>query len=835
MTEDRRADIARALFEVKEVLANKGELHGLCPAHDDRNKPSFSYNYKKDLCNCMACQFKGDLVDLWCHVHGKSRDNGGFKAFCEEFKIQKDDQHSPPFTPDLPKAPKPKSEKEPPAEDLPPIPWEQFDALPELPDEWVERLAAERGWSRDVIEQMRLRLYIHTKDRQKLFQVRMPFGQRRVAIPIPDDDGNLVNIRFYLPWDRGADDVKICSCNKRGEARLFPPPSRWGTGPLWQVEGEPDLFCALSQGLNAVTKTTGAGIWKDEWTEHFQGREVINCYDADKVGLAGNEKAGLKLAPVVSLFRWIRWPSLMFDSTPHPLDDPKQKFSEFVLTEGAGWPVNHGEDLTDFFIKRGLGVADLKGLLATAGTFAPPDKKPDIDPGLRRFFKGRKFMPALLTKAIMQDIEIVSDPLTGLVYRWEGRFWEQYDLQYIRNKALQMLAEEGNSAKASDVAGMVRDLSVLPAGRKLNNHEDLICLESGMFNLRTGSLLPHSKEYFATYMLPIKFDPKNVPDCPTWKRCLDQWMGDPAAILESQKFAGYCLTRETRYEKMLILYGPGGDGKSKWMNTIKALTGADNVSHIPMGRLEDQFYLSRLVDKLINMSTEIESKAMQSQEIKAIVSGDPICASFKNQTPFDFTPFCKLIYSTNKLPKMLDNSDGFFRKIMIIKFEGQFVKRGEADLFLQEKLLEELPGIFAWALMGLVKLREQGFTESGSMKDTLATYKMINNNVLYYIEKHIEADTAAKVIKSTLYEDYSKRVRGYNLQPMGEPTFRAEFLRQMKERGIEVKDGKDNVLLDHHSGATERRNAYVGFRIVDEKSEPEALSPLPFPADGQLP
>jgi putative DNA primase/helicase len=376
---------------------------------------------------------------------------------------------------------------------------------------------------------------------------------------------------------------------------------------------------------------------------------------------------------------------------------------------------------------------------------------------------------------------------------------------------------------------MIQNLSVLPAGRQLNNHEDLICLESGMFNLRTGTLLPHGKEYYATYMLPIKFDPKNVPDCPTWKHCLEQWMADPETILEAQKFAGYCLTRETRYEKMLILYGPGGDGKSTFMNVLRALVGQDNVSHIPMGRLEDQFYLSRLVDKLINMSTEIESKSMQSQELKAIVSGDPICASFKNQTPFDFVPFCKLVYATNRYPRVSDNSDGFIRKIMIIKFEGQFVKRSAADIFLMDKLLEELPGIFAWALMGLVKLREQGFTLAASMAVAVNEYKMTNNNVLYYIDRHIESAHGVKVIKSTLYEDYSKRVRGYNLQPMGEPTFRAEFLRQMKERGIEVRDGKDNVVLDHHSGATERRNAYIGFRVVDEKAEPDALPPFPLP------
>lgn len=494
------------------------------------------------------------------------------------------------------------------------------------------------------------------------------------------------------------------------------------------------------------------------------------------------------------------------------------------------YPANHGKDLTDWF-KSGATVGELHDLLA----FALPvgaEEKPAIDPSAVRFFRGRKFMPALLATAIMQDIDIVSDPQTMLVYRWEGRFWEQYDLQYIRSKALQMLGEEGNSARAADAAAMIRDLSVLPGGRRLNDHEDLICLESGMFDLRTGKLMPHSKEYFATYMLPIKFDPQNVPDCPNWKRALDQWMGDPAVVAEAQKYAGYCLTRETRYEKMLILFGPGGDGKSTFMNVLRALVGDANVSHIPMGRLEDQFYLSRLVDKLINMSTEIESKAMQSQEIKAIVSGDPICASFKNQTPFDFVPFCKLVYSTNRLPKMLDNSDGFFRKIMIIKFEGQFVKRAEADIFLMDKLLEELPGIFAWALMGLVKLREQGFTEAASMKEAVADYKRVNNNVLYYIDRHIVSAPTAKVIKSALYEDYAKRVRAYNLQPMGEPTFRTEFLKQMKERSIDVRDGKDNVVVDHQSGATERRNAYVGFRIVEEIEEADAFPPLPLSAGG---
>lgn len=491
------------------------------------------------------------------------------------------------------------------------------------------------------------------------------------------------------------------------------------------------------------------------------------------------------------------------------------------------YPKNHGQDLTDWFARHGRSVSDLHDLLAHA-LVVEPDQEPERPASVERFFRGRKFMPALLARAIMDDLDVVADPLTGLVYRWEGRFWEQYDLSHIRSKALLMLLDEGNSAKAADVANMIRDLSTLPLGRKMNDHADLICLKSGMFNLRTGELVPHSKDFYATYMLPIDFDPKNVPDCPTWKRCLEQWIAESATVREAQKYAGYCLTRETRYEKMLILFGPGGDGKSTFMNILRALVGPENCSHIPMGRLEDQFYLSRLVDKLINMSTEIEAKAMQSQEIKAIVSGDPISAAFKNQTPFDFEPFCKLIYSTNRLPKMLDNSDGFFRKIMIIKFEGQFVKSGQADIFLKDKLLEELPGIFAWALMGLVELRREGFRETETMAASLHDYKRINNNVLYFIEQHVEPDPAARVVKSALYEEYVKRCKSWNLMPLGEPQFRVEFSRLLRDRGIKVWDGKKDVPVDS-VGTTRRANAYCGFSLVDEKPEAEGGDPAPFP------
>ncbi len=480
----------------------------------------------------------------------------------------------------------------------------------------------------------------------------------------------------------------------------------------------------------------------------------------------------------------------------------------------AHYPKDHGQDLTDFFVRHGMQVSDLNDLLASALT-VEPDKEPDRDPGVDRFFKGRRFVPARLAEAIMADISILSDPLTGLTYRWTGKFWEQYDLQHIRSKALRMLGEEANSNKASDVASMVRDLSVLPVGRKMNDRADFVCLQNGMFNLVTGELLPHAKDFYSTHCLGVSFNPRDIKVCERFKKFLRDSVQDADSIVELQKFFGYCLTRETRYEKMLLLYGPGGDGKSTLMNVLRQLVGEENCSHIPMGRLDDQFYLSRLVDKLLNMSTEVEAKAMQSQEIKAIVSGDPIAASFKNQTPFDFVPACKLVYSTNRLPRMLDNSDGFFRKVMIIEMKAQFVKQGLADIFLYDALLDELPGIFAWALAGLDLLREEGFRPSKSMDQSLHDYKRINNNVLYFIEKHLVADPAARTAKDKTWEEYVKRCKSWGLSPYGEPHFRKEFNRLLSDLSIDTRDGK---IRDEFAPGG-RKNAYIGFKLVDEKEE----------------
>lgn len=771
LSQSERERIARELFDVDSAKGD--QLHGLCPFHDE-TKPSFGYNTKKDVYNCFSCDAAGDLIDLWSHRKGLDK-KPGYKAFCEEFDNSGTARTSRKKKKTTSKPSKKPAAKTTTAKIISETAW---NALSPLPPDWIKSCVDKFGWSPEIINRFDLRLTVK-KD------------EKRIAIPINDDDGHLRNIRLYLPNAAHKDDKVISWGAGYGSGRLFPTPSQWSPGSaIYLCEGEKDTLCALSHGLNAVTQTCGVKSWKKEHTKYFEGLDVIICYDADKPGLDNAEKRGRELVKVAKSVRIIDWPKFM------------------------GLVEKHGQDLTDFFVTHKKNVADFKDLLATAFTITKPIE-PDDEAGPRRFFggpRGGKFYPMRLAQEIMDDVEVISDPEKELIYRWNGQFWEKYELAYLRSKALVMLGEEASSARAYDAANIVRDLAVLTHGRKMNDQPEWICLKNGMFNIRTEELVPFNQDFNASFQIGVEYDPHkedgyNPLD---WFKFLMESIGNGEVIREIQKFFGYCLTRQTRYEKALILLGPGGDGKSTLLDILQAMVGEENCSNISLGTLEDQFYRSCLVDKLVNVSAEIEARAFSSDVFKAIVSGDRISASFKHQTPFDFRPFCKLAFSSNRQPRILDNSDGFFRKVIIVEMKQQFAMKGKADLFLREKLLAELSGIFAWALEGLKLLQDEGFTNPTPIAESLADYRRTNNPVVCFVEDCVEFDTDTwpKRSKAEVYQAYKKYCLGFGYRPQGEVHFGKELHRLLP--GLRTGKMSDQS----------RKNCYVGIFVSDESAPP---------------
>lgn len=314
---ERCAEIAQGLFKVEKIYGEK--LHGFCPVHGDQASASFVYVPSGDWYKCQSCGAGGDLVNLWCLVHGLDSHGEGFKAFKSEFVGGGESK---------PRAKAPLRLVQAAAAAPAPEVWvDEADlaALPPLPSERVTELRRLRGWSARVIADMDLREFDDGR------------GNKRIAMPIRDGEGRLGNIRLYLP---GASQYKIISwydqrckacggawktvdkkkrckeCdgapNDYGRTRLYPAPARWKRdGLLWLCEGEPDLLCALSQGLNAVTQTAGCGTWPEEFSAAMAGRDVVISYDADGAGFRGAQKAADSIALQAKSVRVLRWPEIM--------------------------------------------------------------------------------------------------------------------------------------------------------------------------------------------------------------------------------------------------------------------------------------------------------------------------------------------------------------------------------------------------------------------------------------------------------------------------------------------------------------------------------------------
>ncbi|MEG6549517.1 phage tail assembly chaperone [Desulfocurvibacter africanus] len=364
LSESDRERIARGLFEVDENMSTDEWLNGKCPLHDDQ-RPSFGYNFKQDVYHCQAgCSPDGDLISLYCQVHQLDA-REGFKDFKAKFGQGVDEKQAS-------RPAKPRKTEQTISEDV----WQQ---MPPLPQAWLEKLAKVRGWSSEALRRMDVRMQGIRQRKDGSLEPVDP-REARVAIPVRDTGGKLRNIRLYKP---GGDPKIISWAKSFGSARLFPAQPR-PDETILLCEGEPDTLCALSHGFNAITQTSKTNKIPQDQLAKFRGRDVVICYDADGAGQSYASKHAKALADVARSVRLLTWPDFMGR-----------------LPDGD-WPKDHGEDLTDFFVKQGKGPDNLRELIAQAEPFGPPSPS-EADLGPRQFFAmglgGRvSFKPRLLAE-----------------------------------------------------------------------------------------------------------------------------------------------------------------------------------------------------------------------------------------------------------------------------------------------------------------------------------------------------------------------------------------------------------------------------------------------------
>ena len=382
------------------------------------------------------------------------------------------------------------------------------------------------------------------------------------------------------------------------------------------------------------------------------------------------------------------------------------------------------------------------------------------DPEAGKVFRGKTFIPPRLGKRILTKTRFVNltrSTSTGFLHYYDAGVFRRGGEARAVKMVEDMLGDDFRKSRGDEVAYWLA-IKTMKDPEEANVQADLINVRNGMLDWRTGALLPHDPRYLSTIQIPVAYDP--AAKCPEVEEFLLTTL--PGDCIEmALEFSGYLLIPSTKYQRALMLAGPGSNGKSTYLDLEAELLGKENVAHIPLQELsEHRFKRAELQGKLANIFADLDATALKnSSYFKMVVAGDPIDAERKHQHPFTFRPFSRLIYSANKMPVAYDRSRAYFRRWLIVPFPNRF-EGDDADPDILAKMTTpgELSGLLNLAIEGLRRLEARGrFEEPETVTKAMDNYQQIADPLQAFLREKCVCDVPGAVVgKTELYEAYTK-------------------------------------------------------------------------------
>ena len=240
-----------------------------------------------------------------------------------------------------------------------------------------------------------------------------------------------------------------------------------------------------------------------------------------------------------------------------------------------------------------------------------------------------------------------------------------------------------------------------------NRDTKRIHLANGVLVFRedmTVDLMPFSPQFYSRNQSPIPFDESARCD-----RFLNELLLpaiDPEDVALIQKYMGLCLLGWNLIQRLLILDGEGGRGKTQLSVVVQNLVGLQNVSQLRTEALAERFETYRFLKKTLLAGVDVPAGFLSTRGagvLKGLVGGDWLDAEQKGGNGnFQFQgTFCVLITSNARLRVRLEGDlSAWRRRLLIVRYEAPPPAKKIPDF---GKLLidTEGPGILNWALDGL--------------------------------------------------------------------------------------------------------------------------------------
>lgn len=399
--------------------------------------------------------------------------------------------------------------------------------------------------------------------------------------------------------------------------------------------------------------------------------------------------------------------------------------------------------------------------------------------------------------------------VNGTFFTVEGRVTDEDSL---RREIYEMLKPHFSTALGKRVNNLLEALRLEAYAPDLPIQRDRIHVANGTLFL-DGTF--SSEREFCRNRLPVAYN-ENAKQPETWLRFLSELLC-PEDIPTLQEFMGYCFLPTTKGQKMLMLIGRGGEGKSRIGLVLRALLGA-NMATGSIAKIESsRFARADLEHELVMLDDDMKLEALpQTNHIKAIVTAElPMDLERKGQQSYQGDLYVRFLgFGNGSLKALYDRSEGFFRRQIILTTKPKDANRID-DPFIAEKMCAEAEGIFLWCLDGLRRLisNDYRFTLSERARGNMAEAVSDGNNAVDFMrsEGYIRLKADAEASSRDVYAVYKLWCEDNVLHPLSARSLSAHLNENQREYNIEPTN---NLYLP----GGRRVRGYIGIEVLQRVS-----------------
>ena len=424
------------------------------------------------------------------------------------------------------------------------------------------------------------------------------------------------------------------------------------------------------------------------------------------------------------------------------------------------------------------------------------------------WFDGKNINEALFCEEFLRAHRIIFT--NRAFFTLDGRVTDDLSLRGEIYEELKCCAVNGIPQKIGNI------LEVL----KLEAQVEDFPPEPDRIHLANGTLLLdgtfiEGRPQIVRNRLPVAYRP-DAQSPVLWLRFLNELLY-PEDIPTLQEFLGYCLIPSNKGQRMMIIKGSGGEGKSQIGAMLGSIFGT-NMKDGSIGKIsEDRFARADLEHILLCVDDDMQMDALRKTNyVKSIVTaqGKMDLERKRTQSYQGWMVARLLAFSNGDLQALYDRSDGFYRRQLVLATKGKPAGRVD-DPDLAEKLKAEAEGIFLWAFTGLQRLVANNFkfTESDRIKENREAVKRDNNNIFSFLESdgYIRLKADASISSKDLYSIYRMWCDENNLAPLKSRSF---------SDAVVAIAGKYN--LEHCNNVTNPAGRRVwGFMGIEAVARPD--------------